>query len=191
MKPLPWQPYVLPVAVYAPNGRPIIVHLYPVYATEPPPDGPLEDADLEDDETPYDWYTYPNAIAKLDKASIAALQTMALNLLQAANVGLVPAKWGGVFGQELQLLQDARGVNSTTTGEEKDVSSSLLEANVEDWKPTRQGDILQDVRKANEALEKRLQSRKGQDGRRSAKLPVTISQKSQIVLPRSVSVKTK
>ena len=48
-----------------------MVELYPVYATEPPPDGALENQDMEDDETPYDWYTYPNATAKLDKASIS------------------------------------------------------------------------------------------------------------------------
>jgi G3E family GTPase len=160
--------HVLPVAIYAPNGRSILVELFPVYTTEPPPDGPLEDADLEDDETPYDWYTYPNAIEKLDKPSIAALQTMALNLVQVANVGLVPAKWGGVFGQELNL-QDSR---LSATSERR--NASLLEAKVEEWKPTRQGDILQDVRKANKALEQRLATRKGQDGMRSAKLPVTL-----------------
>jgi len=160
--------HVLPVSIYAPNGRYILVELYPLYSTEPPPDGPLEDADLEDDETPYDWYTYPNAIDKLDKPSITALQTMALNLVQAANVNLVPAKWGGVFGQE-SYLQDSK--LSSTTPEK---NNSLLEANVEEWKPTRQGDILQDVRKANNALEQRLASRKGQDGMRSAKLPVTL-----------------
>lgn len=95
-------PHVLPVAIYAPNGRPILVHLYPMYAVDPPPDGLLEDADMEDDES-YDWYTFPNAVAKLDNSSIVALQTMALNLSQAANAGLVPTEWGGVFGQELKL----------------------------------------------------------------------------------------
>ncbi len=94
---------VLPVAIYAPDDRSIMVELYPLYVTSPPPDGPLEDADMEDDEDLYDWYTYPNAITRLDKASISALQTMALNMYQAASVGLVPTKWGGIFGQELQV----------------------------------------------------------------------------------------
>lgn len=159
--------YVLPVAIYAPNGRSIIVDLYPLYTTAPPPDGALEDADMEDDETPYDWYTYPNAIQRLDKASIAALQTMAFNLVQSANVGLIPAKWGGVFGQELKLQNSKHGAIS-------DGNNSLLEANVEEWKPTRQGDILQDVRKANNILEQKMSTRKGKDGMRSAKLPVTL-----------------
>ena len=135
---------ILPVSVYGPNGRPILVHLYPLYSTEPPPDGPLEDADLEDDETPYDWYTYPNVIKKLDKPSIAALQTMALSLVQAANVGLVPAKWGGVFGHELQLLhqQDAIVLKSTPTAATANISSSMLEVTVEEWKPTQQENII-------------------------------------------------
>uniref|UniRef100_A0A7S4ASH4 CobW C-terminal domain-containing protein n=1 Tax=Pseudo-nitzschia australis TaxID=44445 RepID=A0A7S4ASH4_9STRA len=187
LKPLP---HILPVAVYAPNGRSILVELYPLYAKHAPPDGPLEDADMEDDETPYDWYTYTNAIAKLDKSSVTALQNMALNLVQAANVGLVPAKWGGVFGQEFQL-QGARAPGGTSTetktktateerqnhtsnGNDNDSSLMLLEATVEEWKPTRQGDILQDVRKANTALEQKINTRKGHDGKRSAKLPVTL-----------------
>lgn len=160
---------VLPVAVYAPNNRPILVELYPLYATEPPPDGPLEDQDMEDDESPYDWYTYPNAIAALDKASIAALQSMALNLVQAANVGLIPAKWGGVFGQELKVHHKFEAGSTT----EKD-PEMLLEATVEDWKPTQQGDVLQDVRVARNALNQTLGSRKGEDGKRLGKLPVSL-----------------
>jgi ADP-ribose pyrophosphatase YjhB (NUDIX family) len=134
---------VLPVAIYAPDGRPILVELYALYATNPPPDGPLEDADMEDDESPYDWYTYPNAIQKLDKASIAALQIMALNLAQAANVGLVPAKWGGIFGQEF-MLNDTR-MNPT----ENRCENPLLETNME----TRKENIFQGVEKSNSALE--------------------------------------
>jgi G3E family GTPase len=162
-------PNVLPVAIYAPNGRSILVELYPLYANEPPPDGPLEDADMEDDETPYDWYTYPNAIVKLDKSSTTALQIMALNLVQAANVGLVPAKWGGVFGQELKLLENPKQSSVTEPDE-----SLHLEADIEEWKPSRQGDILKDVRVANNSLKKKLGNRNADDGKRSAKLPVTL-----------------
>eukprot|EP00977_Amphora_coffeiformis_P005843 scaffold1225_cov164-Amphora_coffeaeformis.AAC.19 len=95
---------IRPVPIFGPSHRAIIVDLVPLYAVEPPPEGPLENADLEDDETPYDWYLYSNAIRKLyhDPASRWALQIMALSLIQAANVGLLPAKWGGVFGQEMQ-----------------------------------------------------------------------------------------
>ena len=97
-------PHVLPVALYAPNGRPILVHVYPLYAVSPPPDyDDPADADLEDEEDPYDWYTFPRALARLDEASAACLKSMATNLVQASGVGLVPRKWGGVFGQELQL----------------------------------------------------------------------------------------
>ena len=159
MRPLP---HILPVAVYAPNGRPILMELYPLYATQPPPDGPLEDADLEDDETPYDWYTFPNALKRLDKASIDGLHSMALNLVRAANVGLVPAKWGGVFGQELQLVQAQQSAFSP--------SLVALETSVEEWTPSQQGDMLQHVRKANQELEQRL----GAGGKRSDKLPVTL-----------------
>lgn len=92
--------HVLPVSIYAPNDRPVLVEVYALYVVNPPPDGPLENADEEDEEDPYDWYTFSNAINRLDAASNAALRTMAFNLAQAATAGLVPDKWGGVFGQE-------------------------------------------------------------------------------------------
>ena len=53
-------------------GNPLYA-LY-AYATETPPDGPLEDADLEDDETFYDWRMFPNAMPKLDARSRVELQ---------------------------------------------------------------------------------------------------------------------
>ena len=99
-------PHVLPVALYAPNGRPILVDLYPLYAVSEPPgysDGEYDEGgvDEEDEDDPYDWYTFPKAMTRLDKGSVAALQSMALALVQASTVGVVPSKWGGVFGQEL------------------------------------------------------------------------------------------
>jgi hypothetical protein len=106
-------PHVLPVALYAPNGQPILVDLYPLYAASEPPgygDSDYDDGDEEDEDDPYDWYTFPKAMARLDKASVAALQSMALTLVQASTVGLVPSKWGGVFGQELQLRDSKNGI---------------------------------------------------------------------------------
>ena len=159
--------HILPVAVYAPNSRPLLLELYALYATEAPPDGPLEDADLEDDETPYDWYTFPNALKTLDAGSGAGLRTMSFNLIQAANVGLLPKKWGGVFGQEMQLVNDA----GDDTACNSLVPSLLTTTVTEEWKPSRQGDMLQDVRKATSAL---LNQKLSNHGERSGKLPVTL-----------------
>eukprot|EP00536_Pseudo-nitzschia_multiseries_P006313 jgi/Psemu1/304037/fgenesh1_kg.132_\ len=89
--------HVLPVALYAPNGRPIRVDLYPLYANSPPPG---EVGDEEDEEDPYDWYTFPRAVTRLDPASVAALKILALTLRQASGARLVPSQWGGIFGQE-------------------------------------------------------------------------------------------
>eukprot|EP00580_Thalassiosira_gravida_P019206 CAMPEP_0201658390 /NCGR_PEP_ID=MMETSP0494-20130426/1280_1 /ASSEMBLY_ACC=CAM_ASM_000839 /TAXON_ID=420259 /ORGANISM="Thalassiosira gravida, Strain GMp14c1" /LENGTH=1004 /DNA_ID=CAMNT_0048135371 /DNA_START=191 /DNA_END=3205 /DNA_ORIENTATION=- len=92
---------ISPITMYAPNGRRIVTKLVVFYATNPPPDGPLEEADMEDDETPYDWYTFPNAMNRLDERSIVALRSLASVLMEAAEVGILPRKWGGVFGQEI------------------------------------------------------------------------------------------
>ena len=159
--------HVLPVSIYAPNGLPQIVQLYALYATEPPPDGPLEDADIEDPEdSPYDWYTYPNAIKRLDDASsIASLRTMAFNLVQAANAGLVPNRYGGIFGQELVL--------HASTYNAGDEQIHLITAPEEEW-----GDALQDVRKAISSVvptrssDSHLLSTCSQE--RKGKLPVTL-----------------
>ena len=110
-------PHVLPVAMYAPNGRPIMVELYPLYATSAPPsygEGYENDesADMEDEDDPYDWYSFPKAITRLDKVSGMAIRSMALALMQASSVGLVPSKWGGVFGQEWQLQDALNGISA-------------------------------------------------------------------------------
>ena len=91
---------VPPVIIYAPNGN--NVTLFPMYAVSGPvEEGPLEDYDLEDEESEYDWYTFPLALTALqrtgDLASVHALQTLACALLSCNKV---PDKWGGVFGQE-------------------------------------------------------------------------------------------
>jgi hypothetical protein len=64
--------------------------------------GPLEDADLSDDEDDYDWYTLPRALdGRVDAPTAAALKSAA-HVLDAAHAARrLDAKWGGVFGQEL------------------------------------------------------------------------------------------
>lgn len=92
---------VPPVALSVPDtpNMPIIIHA--LYAISPPP-GPLEDADTEDPEDAYDWYTFPRAMHALahDPYARAALVTMACSLAAGAAGGIVPNQWGGVFGQE-------------------------------------------------------------------------------------------
>lgn len=151
---------ISPVTVYAPNGRNIVMQLYPLYATAPPPDGALEDADLEDEESPYDWYLFENALRRLDERSVAALRSMSSILVEAANVGIIPCKWGGVFGQE--------AVPTITCA----ASTTSLTVEPEEWKPSHQADMLQDVRKANADILSRLSANR-KDGQPN-KLPVTL-----------------
>ncbi|KAJ1634674.1 CobW/HypB/UreG, nucleotide-binding domain-containing protein, partial [Pavlovales sp. CCMP2436] len=94
-------PDLLPLALYpARGGAP--TRLVALYARDAPPPGPLEDADMTDDEDCYDWYTWHRAIKALDKdaRAIDALRTFASVLRAASAVGVVASKWGGVFGQE-------------------------------------------------------------------------------------------
>ena len=68
---------------------------------------------MEDDESPYDWYTFPNAVKVLKdecERSVAALKSISYILCEAATVGVLPSKWGGVFGQEFIA---APGMNDT------------------------------------------------------------------------------
>ena len=60
----------------------------------------------------HDWYTYARAVEALkavnDDATIVALRSLAFALQAAANAGILPVKWGGVFGQEFtSALGDA------------------------------------------------------------------------------------
>ena len=99
---------VPPVALYSPCGvnqppRLTMVHVF--YAVNLP-DGPLEDADMEDDEDPYDWYTFPRALQRVDKCTSHTLRTASFALGAAAAAGALESKWGGVFGQELAPTVD-------------------------------------------------------------------------------------
>ncbi|CAE7031952.1 unnamed protein product [Symbiodinium sp. CCMP2592] len=99
---------IAPVTIAVPD-MPILLHA--LYAANPPPAGSAADSDGEDPEDVYDWYTFPRAMSALakDPYARAALATMAFALAAGTLGGLVPKKWGGIFGQEwvtpaLQLL---------------------------------------------------------------------------------------
>jgi hypothetical protein len=98
------------------------ITIYALYAVQPPPDGPLEDADIEDEEDYYDWYTWERAVEALssnhDDAAVASLRTMACALQAAHDSGLdiVPNKWGGIFGQE--MLKTGVGMTGADSADE-------------------------------------------------------------------------
>jgi G3E family GTPase len=89
---------VPPVMMLLPARRSVVVHFF--YATQPPPEGPLENADMDDDDDVYDWYTFARASRRVDLSTLSALQSAALTLASCASFQEVPNKWGGVFGQE-------------------------------------------------------------------------------------------
>lgn len=98
---------VPPFALYTSRGagqptRLTLVHVF--YAVEPPPQGPLEDANMEDEDDAYDWYTFPRALQCVDKSTSNALRTASLALAAAADAGALESKWGGIFGQEYKEL---------------------------------------------------------------------------------------
>ena len=107
-----------PVKIFTPGGGRIA--LYVLYASRGPPPGPLEDQDQTDDEDLYDWYTWPRAMAALvaDTASIAALKAMAYSLGAAAKAGVLPDRWGGVFGQEFTAVAE-RAMSSADARSER------------------------------------------------------------------------
>jgi len=162
--------HVLPVAIYGPHGLPHLVQMHALYATEPPPDGALEDADLTDEDCCYDWYTWERACKRLgDDASVAALRTMAFNLVQSANVGLTPNRYGGIFGQEFVEQQQLGGRATSSHIRVGSERNPLITAPAEEWKPSFQGDALQNVRKA---ISTSVPC--SSQGERKGKLPVTL-----------------
>jgi hypothetical protein len=91
---------------------------------------------------------------------------MASALIEAANVGILPCKWGGVFGQEIVVeISPALQTKNATT---------RLKAQVEEWQPSREADVLQDVRKANTQLMRRIYNQKNRKDAGHFKLPVTL-----------------
>ena len=118
---------ISPITVYAPNGRRIVMKLLVLYATNQPPDGPLEEADMEDDETPYDWYTYSNAMNRLDERLIAALRSLLSILIETANVGVLP---------EI-TMSDAQNAPSTLDTPAATVSNPPT-APMDQWTPSPQ-----------------------------------------------------
>ena len=122
-------PAIPPVTIFKPCGEPVVLILHALYAVNPPPsstsdDGLLaEDPEWDEDYT-YDWYTFPRAIAALkecgDQATIVALQSLAYALKGAAMAGVLPMKWGGVFGQEFAGGADGEDAASSPPCEEEE-----------------------------------------------------------------------
>ena len=117
-------PGIEPLTIYRPYGlKEGNITVYLMYAEQPPPDGPLEDQDTEDDTDLYDWYTWHRAVKALlstgNESSIAVMRSIAC-VLSAASASasaagdFVPRKWGGVFGQEWMslMLTDSESVTS-------------------------------------------------------------------------------
>eukprot|EP00040_Diaphanoeca_grandis_P003903 m.26343 g.26343 ORF g.26343 m.26343 type:complete len:1000 (+) comp15368_c0_seq1:220-3219(+) len=105
-------PFIPPVALY--RGLTQVSMVYTFYAVSAPPEGPLEDADIEDEEDVYDWYTYPRAMDRAEPASKQTLQTLAMALRAAAAAGHLASKWGGVFGQEMEFHGRTTSIVSDT-----------------------------------------------------------------------------
>ena len=101
-------PHIQPVNIFMPGGEPVVISLHVFYAVNAPPEGPVAEgllaADEWDDDYTYDWYTFTRAVTALrergDEATVVALQALAFALKGAASAGVLPVKWGGVFGQE-------------------------------------------------------------------------------------------
>jgi G3E family GTPase len=107
---------VPPLALHRKSGAVTTVVL--LVALEPPhTPGPLEDADLSDEEDLYDWYTIPRALSggRVDAPTASLLRTAAFALAAAAEAGhaLASSEWGGVFGQEFVMAASAAQLNPT------------------------------------------------------------------------------
>eukprot|EP01052_Picozoa_sp_SAG31_P038899 SAG31_NODE_5286_length_2632_cov_2.478484_1_plen_585_part_01 len=124
---------VPPLALYRHSGGVTTVVI--LVALEAPPPGPLEDADISDDEDCYDWYTFPRALSgeRVDAPTAAFLRTAAYALDATAAAGLIASQWGGIFGEEFvsdakrstpALVEGATHVHSSTP----EAPSALLKA---------------------------------------------------------------
>ncbi|KAJ1461678.1 CobW/HypB/UreG, nucleotide-binding domain-containing protein [Pelagophyceae sp. CCMP2097] len=102
------------LALYRPGGGITTVVFF--QAVESPPPGPLEDADLSDDEDHYDWYTLKRALDRVDDATARTLKTAAFALDAARAAGFIEARWGGVFGQEIVDRQCAPACEDASHG---------------------------------------------------------------------------
>ena len=78
-------PHIPPVTIHKSDGR--RVDVYVLYTAIAPPPGPLEAADVTDEEDCYDWYTWPRALRALrhDAPAAAALRTIACRRALAAS----------------------------------------------------------------------------------------------------------
>jgi hypothetical protein len=137
---------ITPAMYYLPGPSGITaVTVFVAAATSPPPAGPLEDADVEDLEDAYDWYTLPRAVARVGPAEKDVLVTLSTALMAATRVNLVKPVWGGVFGQELQVtvdcsnddLYDTAPAGAATDAAEEDEQAAALKAQLRAAAPPR------------------------------------------------------
>ena len=94
-----------PIYVYQPNSN-VYITVFIMYAHSAPDCETLDEYDMEDEESEYDWYTFQRAIDAFsmnnDVHAISAFKTLAFSLAAAnmANQVPNPENWGGILGQE-------------------------------------------------------------------------------------------
>ncbi len=114
-----------PIYVYQPNSN-VYITVFVMYAHSAPDCETLDEYDMEDEESEYDWYTFHRAIdafnANNDVHAIAAFKTLAFSLAAAnmANQVPNPENWGGIFGQEWVAEMVTNKSNSTPCTAEHD-----------------------------------------------------------------------
>mmetsp|Transcript_15501 Transcript_15501/g.35196 ORF Transcript_15501/g.35196 Transcript_15501/m.35196 type:complete len:715 (+) Transcript_15501:1-2145(+) len=95
----------LPPVVYyeeKAGGKPAaVITVYTAFATNPPPVDAPDDLweESEDEEDLYDWFTFSQAVRRLDRPQTAAIVSAARAFHNAIDAGIVYARFGGIFGE--------------------------------------------------------------------------------------------
>ena len=117
--------------------------------------------------------TLANATQRLDERSVHALETMSRALWQAAFVGIVPHKWGGIFGQEaiVTVEENQRPTRMMGNEEKEHRLQQSPPQQKERTSKVRKEAVLQEVRQAlTEIGHKKMEVPRREDFR----LPVTV-----------------